>query len=39
VFLSGAVGSARLTLQEHSPLQVYTGYAVGLVTMLAVFLI
>ncbi len=39
VFLSGAVGSSRLTLQEHSPLQVYTGYAVGLVTMLAVFLI
>jgi len=39
VFLSGAVGSSRLTLQEHSPLQVYSGYAVGLVTMLAVFII
>lgn len=39
VLLSGAVGSSRLTLQEHSPLQIYAGYAVGLITMLTVFYI
>jgi len=39
VLLSGAVGASRLALQEHSPLQIYTGYAVGIVTMLTVFFI
>ena len=39
VFLSGAVASSRLLLQEHPPLQVYTGYFVGLHTMLSVFFI
>ena len=39
VLLSGAVGSSRLTLQEHSPLQIYTGYLVGLAAMLGVFFI
>ncbi len=39
VLLSGAVGSSRLMLQEHSPLQIYSGYAVGFVAMLGVFVV
>jgi len=39
VVLSGVVGSSRLVLQEHTPQQVYTGYFVGLISMLVVFFV
>ncbi len=38
VFLSGIVGTARLTLKEHTPLQVYSGFITGLSVMLLLFL-
>lgn len=37
ILLSGVVGSSRLALNEHSPLQIYTGYMVGILSMLGVF--
>lgn len=37
ILLSGVVGSSRLVLQEHSPLQIYSGYMVGILSMLGVF--
>ena len=33
LLLSGLVGSARLSLDEHSPSQIYIGYLLGFVTM------
>ncbi len=39
LLLSGAVGTARLSLDEHSPSQIYTGYFVGLASMVAIFLL
>ncbi len=37
ILLSGVVGTSRLSLQEHSPLQIYSGYMVGILSMLGVF--
>lgn len=37
ILLSGVVGSSRLALNEHYPLQIYTGYVVGILSMLGVF--
>jgi len=39
VFVSGIVGFARLKLDAHVPSQVYTGFALGTVFMLAMFLL
>jgi hypothetical protein len=39
LLLSGVVGTARLSLDEHSPLQIYSGYLIGLTCMVGVFLI
>ncbi len=39
LLLSGAVGTARLSLDEHSPSQIYTGYFVGLASMVTIFLL
>ncbi|HUX53603.1 MAG TPA: hypothetical protein VMV56_04265 [Williamwhitmania sp.] len=39
LILSGVVGTARLSLDEHSPLQIYSGYLIGLTCMVGVFLI
>lgn len=33
VLLSGLVGTARLYLNEHKPIQIYSGYMVGFVTI------
>lgn len=38
IFLSGIVGTARLTLKEHTPLQVYSGFLTGFSVMLLLFL-
>ena len=37
VILTGAVGSARLFLNEHRPSQIYSGFILGLFTQLAIF--
>jgi membrane-associated phospholipid phosphatase len=39
ILLTGCVGCARLRLDAHSPLQVYSGFMVGFLTMLTVFII
>jgi hypothetical protein len=39
LLLSGLVGSARLSLDEHSPSQIYIGYLLGFVTMFIMFMI
>lgn len=39
LLLSGVVGTARLSLDEHSPSQIYTGYFVGLASMVTNFLL
>lgn len=39
LLLSGVVGTARLSLDEHSPSQIYTGYFVGLASMVTIFLL
>ena len=36
LLISGAIMSARLTLDAHSPQQVYAGYLTGLVTLLII---
>lgn len=38
LLISGVVGYARLKLNAHSPSQVYTGWIVGAITVLAVYL-
>ena len=37
--LSGIIGTLRLYLDEHNALQIYTGYALGFLTVLLVILI
>jgi len=37
ILWAGITGSARLRLNEHEPLQIYSGFLVGLLTMLVVF--
>jgi len=39
LLLSGLVGSARLSLDEHSPSQIYIGYLLGFITMFIMFMI
>jgi uncharacterized membrane protein len=39
ILCSGCVGVARLTLNEHNSFQVFSGFIVGMATMLIVFLI
>ena len=39
VLCSGIVGFARLKLNTHKPLQIYTGFLSGVIIMLLVFLI
>jgi hypothetical protein len=39
ILMSGLIGFARLKLEEHSPAQIYTGYLMGIVVMMAVFII
>lgn len=39
IFIAGLVGFARLKLQEHSPVQVYTGFGVGLICMFLLFVL
>lgn len=36
VFLAGMVATVRLYLQEHNPLQVYAGFALGFFTLISV---
>jgi membrane-associated phospholipid phosphatase len=37
ILLSGITAFARLRLNEHLPLQVYSGFLLGLITILVVF--
>ena len=37
IIISGIVGSARLYLKSHSASQVYTGFAVGFITVLIIY--
>ncbi len=37
IIISGVVGSARLYLKSHSTSQVYTGFAVGFITVLIIY--
>ena len=37
IIISGVVGSARLYLKSHSASQVYTGFAVGFMTVLIIY--
>jgi membrane-associated phospholipid phosphatase len=37
LLLSGSVAFARLKLDAHTPMQVYTGFLLGLLTMVIVF--
>lgn len=37
IILAGIVGFARLTLNEHKPLQVYAGFLLGLTIQLSLF--
>lgn len=37
IIISGVVGSARLYLKSHSSSQVYTGFAVGFMTVLIIY--
>lgn len=37
VLVAGAVGTARLLLHEHTPLQIWLGYLVGIVSMLVAY--
>jgi membrane-associated phospholipid phosphatase len=37
IFCSGCVGYARLRLNQHKALQVYTGFSLGFLTMMIVF--
>ncbi len=37
IIISGVVGSARLYLKSHSASQVYTGFAVGFITVLIIY--
>ncbi len=39
ILLSGLVGFARLRLDSHTQAQVYTGYALGLITVMILFVI
>ena len=39
VLLSGLAATARLILNEHTPLQIYSGFAVGFVTVWIIFII
>lgn len=39
VLISGLVATARLKLNEHTPAQVYLGYAIGFVTIWITFII
>lgn len=39
VLLSGLVGTARLYLGEHKPIQVYSGYVIGFITIWTTFII
>lgn len=37
ILLAGFIGFARLTLQEHKPYQIYTGFILGFVVQLTLF--
>lgn len=37
ILVAGLVGSARLLLQEHNPMQIWLGYAVGILSMLLAY--
>jgi uncharacterized membrane protein len=39
ILLTGSIGFARLRLDAHTPLQIYSGFLVGFLTMLIVFII
>ncbi|MDP4291418.1 MAG: hypothetical protein Q8908_10090 [Bacteroidota bacterium] len=39
ILLSGFVGYARLKVNSHNPPQIYTGYIVGVISMILVYLI
>ncbi len=39
ILISGITGTARLSLDAHSPAQVYAGFAMGVLVMLGLFLI
>jgi membrane-associated phospholipid phosphatase len=39
LLLTGITAFARLRLNEHLPLQVYSGFLLGLITILVVFAI
>jgi len=36
--MSGLTGFARLKLQAHTPAQIYSGFALGFLTIMALFL-
>ncbi len=38
ILISGITGTARLSLDAHSPIQVYAGFGVGVLVMLGLFL-
>jgi membrane-associated phospholipid phosphatase len=39
ILVSGCIGFARLRLNAHNPLQVYAGFLVGFLTVLAVYIL
>jgi hypothetical protein len=39
IMVSGLVGTSRIILQSHSSAQVYTGFGLGLITIIATYLI
>jgi membrane-associated phospholipid phosphatase len=39
ILITGCIGFARLRLNAHNPLQVYTGFLVGFLTMLTIFIL
>ncbi|MCK5839539.1 MAG: hypothetical protein KAG99_06800, partial [Bacteroidales bacterium] len=38
ILVSGITGTARLSLDAHSPAQVYAGFAMGVLVMMGLFL-
>lgn len=39
IFLAGLLGSSRLKLQAHSPLEVYTGFFLGILSTLTMYIV
>lgn len=39
IFLAGLLGSSRLKLQAHSPLEVYTGFFLGILSTLTMYFV